>query len=123
SHKDDHLVSNVDIASTVARLAGATPDIPQDGHSLLPLVKDRTANWRENNGLLLEYRTDGRVPSWWAVRTTRYMYDEYPKTGERELYDLSTDPDELTNVAGWAKDRTTRSRLHCKLMRLRGRSC
>jgi arylsulfatase A-like enzyme len=32
------------------------------------------------------------------VRTQRYVYAEYT-TGERELYDLQTDPYQLTNVA------------------------
>ena len=34
-----------------------------------------------------------------AVRTPRYVYAEY-STGERELYDLASDPDELQNLDG-----------------------
>jgi N-acetylglucosamine-6-sulfatase len=32
------------------------------------------------------------------VRTSRYLYVEYPTTGEKELYDLRADPYELTNL-------------------------
>jgi hypothetical protein len=35
------------------------------------------------------------------VRTTRWSYAEL-LTGEKELYDLATDPFQLTNVAGSA---------------------
>ena len=34
-----------------------------------------------------------------GVRTSRWLYAEY-LTNEKELYDLGTDPFELTNVAG-----------------------
>jgi arylsulfatase A-like enzyme len=35
----DDLVSNVDLASTIAQMAGATPLLPQDGRSLLPFAE------------------------------------------------------------------------------------
>ncbi len=35
-----------------------------------------------------------------GVRTGRWVYAEFPVTGERELYDLAEDPNELTNLAG-----------------------
>ena len=39
------------------------------------------------------------IPSYTALRTDRYTYVEYTATGERELYDLTTDPFELHNIA------------------------
>ena len=41
------------------------------------------------------------IPEYAAIRTDRYTYVEYV-TGERELYDLRTDPDELHNIAATA---------------------
>jgi N-acetylglucosamine-6-sulfatase len=38
------------------------------------------------------------IPAYHGLRTERYAYVEY-RTGERELYDLLTDPDELSNLA------------------------
>jgi N-acetylglucosamine-6-sulfatase len=39
------------------------------------------------------------IPDYDGVRTSRYTYVEYA-TGERELYDLRHDPDEVHNLAG-----------------------
>jgi N-acetylglucosamine-6-sulfatase len=39
------------------------------------------------------------IPDYDAVRTARLLYVEYV-TGDRELYDLRTDPDEVHNLAG-----------------------
>ncbi|MET0628109.1 MAG: sulfatase [Acidimicrobiia bacterium] len=44
-------------------------------------------------------RRSGGLPDYDAVRTVRWLYVEYV-TGERELYDLRLDPDELVNLAG-----------------------
>jgi arylsulfatase A-like enzyme len=43
-------------------------------------------------------RRGGAPPTYTAVRTDRYTYVEYV-TGERQLYDLQNDPDELHNIA------------------------
>ena len=39
------------------------------------------------------------IPDYDAVRTDHFLYAEYG-TGEHELYDLRTDPDEVHNLAG-----------------------
>jgi arylsulfatase A-like enzyme len=62
----------------------------------------------------------GRIPSippYHGVRTARYAYVEYA-TGERELYDLAADPDELDNLAGRA-DPALLDSLAARLARLR----
>ncbi len=41
------------------------------------------------------------LPEYAALRTDRYTYVEYV-TGERQLYDLRTDPDQLHNVVATA---------------------
>ena len=40
-----------------------------------------------------------QIPDYDAVRTARYLYAEYAN-GDRELYDLKVDPDEIHNLAG-----------------------
>jgi arylsulfatase A-like enzyme len=103
------IASNVDIAPTVAELAGATPTRTQDGYSLVPLVRNQTvSNWaNDTQGFLIHYTGFGTandpspVPGYWGVRAQRFKYVEL-STGEKELYDLQSDPYELENLAGQA---------------------
>jgi arylsulfatase A-like enzyme len=90
---------NIDIAPTLADLAGATPTIGVDGASLVPLLNDPDAEWRDEwfmHGNNPEYEgivgigTDG---DW-------YKYVELTSAGEYEMYNLNDDPWELVNLAG-----------------------
>jgi N-acetylglucosamine-6-sulfatase len=95
-----HMVLNNDLAPTFSALAGVTPATVVDGRSLKPLLTSTpptTASWRsafetEAAGGLL-----GSRPAYQAVRTKQYIYVEYV-SGERELYNLNTDPYQLNNV-------------------------
>lgn len=93
---DDRLVANVDIAPTIAELAGI--DVGVDGRSLLD------ADTRDE--LFLEQLDNWRVglPDWRSIRTTDFQYVEYyDRKGqlmEREYYDLVEDPFQLTNLFG-----------------------
>jgi arylsulfatase A-like enzyme len=99
---DEHLVMNVDLAPTVVDLLGldVAPGCPTppykgtcsggfDGRSLVPILDGSVTDWR--NEILLENKP------WCAVRTDRYVFGRQ-STGEEELYDLQTDPFELTNM-------------------------
>jgi arylsulfatase A-like enzyme len=95
---DEHLVANIDIAPTVAALAGvATPHV--DGRSLLPLLGSPEADqpWRQD--LLLEHMEGTNpVPTYCGVRAVHMVYIRYA-TGEEELYDLTADPFEFSNLS------------------------
>jgi N-acetylglucosamine-6-sulfatase len=132
---DRHLVSNVDLASTIAGLAGVRPGLPQDGASLVPLLgrakapPEGTGAGRaaieRRRGVLLEFAGGGGVPAWNAVRTKRFVWVDLA-TGEHELYDLAgaagpADPDELENVASDPTYAAIRRRLEGQLDDLRGR--
>lgn len=99
AREDPHLVSNVDLAPTIADLAGVPLAVPVDGLSLLTVLEDRSAGLRD--AVFLDYVGDAHVTGWSAVRTDGFVYVEYV-TGERELYDLEgalgePDPFQLDN--------------------------
>lgn len=94
---DDHLVANIDIAPTIADIMGAQPASPVDGRSLLPLLRDPSAPWRD--ALVLEMLKDSEGDRFDAIRTADWKYVRYPN-GEEELYDERSDPYELDNRAG-----------------------
>jgi N-acetylglucosamine-6-sulfatase len=95
------LVANIDLAPTIAALAGAKPTRIVDGRSLVPLFVHPRTHWARE--LLIERGPGGRAAFgerlFTAIRTQRYLYAEY-LTGERELYDLRRDPDELQSRHG-----------------------
>ncbi|HVW29579.1 MAG TPA: sulfatase [Polyangiaceae bacterium] len=113
------LTANVDYAATWAELAGVATPAWVDGRSLVPFLQGRTpSSWRKC--LLLEHagpsitlsssdgtleppddfdeqaQATGGAPVFVGIRTETRTYVEYD-TGERELYDLTTDPNELNN--------------------------
>jgi N-acetylglucosamine-6-sulfatase len=94
------LVGNVDLAPTIAGVAGAKTSAEVDGRSLLPyaISPERT----DDRGLLIESLVRERAADYGlpyeAIRTDRYLYVDY-SSGEEELYDLREDPYELKNVA------------------------
>jgi N-acetylglucosamine-6-sulfatase len=99
------IVLNNDLAPTFADLGGVQVPSFVDGRSLEPLLATSSPapSWRTS--FLVEHRRfaeeqeDVRIiPNYEAVRTSRYNYVEYLTTGDKELYDLKTDPYELTNI-------------------------
>jgi N-acetylglucosamine-6-sulfatase len=131
------LVENVDLCPTFERLAGAPVPAASDGRSLVPLLQGRSVHdWRrevliEHHGRLFDRRDPdyptvgaGNPPSYEAIRTAHSLYVEYG-SGEREYYDLASDPFELRNLAGRLSPRMAR-RLHGALDRVErchGASC
>ena len=98
---DDHLVLNIDFASTIAALAGVEPRLRQDGRSLVPLLHGKSPVWRRD--FIVEYLgasqfESGGPPPFQGLRNSGWLYVEY-RNGWRELYDLRRDPYELRNVA------------------------
>jgi arylsulfatase A-like enzyme len=127
-----HLTANTDIAPTVAELAGTQTPPFVDGRSLVPLLGAEPPaldDWRR--AVLLEYfpasvdqRSALNVPRFAGIRTQHYAYTEYA-TGERELYDLRRDPNELENIASEASASTLQrlARVVARLKNCRGDGC
>jgi N-acetylglucosamine-6-sulfatase len=91
----DALVSNVDVAPTIADFAGVP--LVADGVSMRRLLTDDESAVRSS--VVLEHVESVTVaPTYCGVRTTAFTFVRYA-TGEEELYDLTKDPFQLENVA------------------------
>ena len=117
-------VSNVDLAPTIVALAGARARRVMDGRPLLPLALDPEQG--KGRTLLIEGYGEGKdKPPFAAVRDPRWFYAEY-RNGDRELYDLQTDPAELRSLHADPASAAVRQDLARRLARLRacsGSSC
>lgn len=92
----EDLVSNLDLAGTIAAIAGVTPGRSQDGVDLLPVL--RGGPMPQRAGVFLDWVGDVEVPAWQGVRTSRYLYVRNGD-GTEELYRM-TDRFQLHNLAG-----------------------
>lgn len=104
----DQVTSMVDLGPTIAALQGARVPGFVDGRSLLPLLSGQAdAPWRTATLTESLARTAPgdpdysplEPPPFHALRSPKWLYVKY-RTGDVELYDLVTDPDELHNVIG-----------------------
>jgi N-acetylglucosamine-6-sulfatase len=89
------LTLNTDFLPTFTDLAGIQAPRYVDGRSLRPLLEGGATTWR--TAILLEARRyQSEHTNLYGIRTSGSKYVEY-EGGFRELYDLNTDPYELTN--------------------------
>ena len=110
------LVTNADLAPTILEAAGAAPAgrVP-DGRSLFPLLRDRGLAWGRE--LLVEGAPGFRAVAYAALRNDRFVYAEHDN-GERELYDLRRDPNQLENAIGLRRYASIEARLAERLAAL-----
>ena len=107
---NDWLINNTDFAPTILSLAGATTPADMQGKSFLGALRGdpKPKNWRTATyyryWMHMAHRL--RVPAHFGIRTDRYklafFYGCTPAGKENtpvawELYDLKTDPNEMTN--------------------------
>jgi N-acetylglucosamine-6-sulfatase len=93
----DKLVLNIDFFPTFADLGGLQTPSYVDGRSLGPVLNGNATTWR--TAILLETRFEsGTGKNFYAIRTSDgRKYVEYGG-GFRVLYNLNTDPHELSNT-------------------------
>ena len=144
----DRFAGNVDLAPTLAELAGATLAETPDGRSLVPLMRGQSPSvWRQAFlleqipsavsplGPVLKDRQSeppdpadeamgANYPGHDGYRASAYKYVEY-NTGGKELYILGPDPDEMENQASVASQNflTAASAYLAALKACRGTGC
>jgi N-acetylglucosamine-6-sulfatase len=138
------LAGNIDIAPTILELAGVEADKSIDGASLVPFFRDPSL--RTRRPFLFESfvqtndveanpepaptgpvypRAGGEATAsivappkdYEGIRLGPYKYIEWPN-GEKELYDINKDPNELNNIVRVPNFFPIRAYLHAQLIRL-----
>lgn len=137
NQRSSALVVNNDLAVTIARAAGATPD-PQrltDGRDLTPLLRNPSAFW-DRRQVLIERYADAVgvtpvdiIPPYRALRrldqksslNDAFVAYQNPDGSyyEGEYYDLVTDPYQLNNIYGSLSQRS-RTDLYSNLEKFEG---
>ncbi len=87
----DRPVGLIDLYPTLLELCGLPARPQNEGRSLVPLLQDPKAAWRD--AVLTTYAKDNH-----SLRGERFRYIHY-QDGSQELYDRATDPNEWTNLA------------------------
>ncbi|WJH35468.1 sulfatase-like hydrolase/transferase [Paenibacillus sp. CC-CFT747] len=117
-------VSLIDLPPTLLEAAGLEVPERMQGRSLLPLLRRETAEWPEEVFIQISTTQVGR-----AVRTKRWKYGvdapgKHPENDagsdryvEEFLYDLQSDPYELTNLIGLESHREVSDALRERLLR------
>jgi N-acetylglucosamine-6-sulfatase len=113
----DDPVANVDLAPTIASLAGVVASPPQDGVSLAAIVRGEDSHPPHRSCLLIDWPSGfSDLPRWVGLRTRRYVFVR-DRDGTLELYDLAADPNELRNLATDRPSSMTLRRLSDRLDR------
>ncbi|MBI1257021.1 MAG: sulfatase-like hydrolase/transferase [Chloroflexi bacterium] len=118
------LVSLIDLPPTLLDAAGIAVPAEMQGHSILPLLRGKPAQWSDDVFVQISESQVGR-----AVRTHRWKYSvSSPKSDgwkdmnsdnytEEFLYDLDSDPYELNNLIGWDSHAEVKTVMRERLLR------
>ena len=117
---DHHLVQNLDFAPTLLAAAGVTVPSDMQGLDATPLWHGEAAEWRRSIYYhYTEFPGVHAVARHCGVRTDRYKLIHYYQRDEWELFDLHSDPDELTSRYDDPAMATIRAELTAELDRLK----
>jgi len=87
-----HLVSGIDLMSTLCDYANIQTPPKARGRSLRPLLEGRPVAWRDH--VVAEWKRQGRI-----VRTARHKFVRHGDDPVVQLFDMQKDPWEMTNLA------------------------
>jgi len=112
--------SMVDLVQTIVQLGGAQAPEDWDGDSLLSVLDDPKARWKDM--AVSQYYGHNIASGFAMIRqgAWKYIYHSAPGAGYpavRELYDLAADPDELHDLARAPEHRRRLDSMHAALLR------
>ena len=115
----DELVANLDLAPTIAALAGVAAPPDRDGVDVSHLLDGPGAT---RDDFLIRNFDSFITPPWSGVRDARFKYVSLAATGGvlEELYDVQADPVELVNLASSPAYAGELDRLRQRLAELSG---
>lgn len=117
--KSASLVQNIDMAETLLDMAGLPIPSDMQGRSMVPIL---TGKQRGNlhDGLYYHFyeNQEHRVAKHFGIRTDRYKLIYFYELGEWELYDLTKDPSEMSNLYDRSSYAGVRKRLRASLQGL-----
>lgn len=116
NHVANQMALNIDLAATIADIAGVTPPYALDGRSLVPIISD-PASASGRRDFLYEAPRGAAFDSVGIRTDDNWEYNEYV-TGEEELYDLLHDPYALGSVASDPANQTLKSTLAARITQL-----
>ena len=99
----EHLVSGIDVMSTLCDLAGIEAPPSARGRSVRPLLEGKPVEWREFVVSSHHLHPSRRRSYGHMVRTARYKFVEYEGDPVVQLFDMQADPWELSNLYQDAK--------------------
>ena len=106
--RSDALCYLYDLCPTVCELTGVKAPAAVDGKSLVPVITGQQMKVRSS--VFLAYRNVQR-----ALRTEAWKLIRYTQINKSQLFDLSTDPDELHDLAGRSDQKAILERLTAQL--------
>lgn len=96
------MIQNIDYAPTFLDIAGAEVPAAIQGRSMVPMIENgcqASSSWRD--AVYYAYYENAavhQVPRHDGVRTDQYKLMFFPRTRQWQLFDLQSDPNELTSL-------------------------
>jgi len=95
----NEIALNIDVAPTILAMAGVAIPREMQGRDLMRLLEQPTPVWRDDFFYEHMFTANDRIPRSEGVIGRRYKYLRYIDFDYEVLYDIESDPHEITNLA------------------------
>ncbi|MEM7457422.1 MAG: sulfatase/phosphatase domain-containing protein, partial [Planctomycetota bacterium] len=117
--RPEELIQNIDYAPTFLEMAGLPVPDEVQGHSVVPvLTEDPDLQWRSSIYYAYYEVGEHNVPQHFGVRTRTHKLMYFPATDEWNMFDLVSDPEEMTSIYDEARYAGIKEELTAELHRL-----